>query len=209
MWLVFANTNRIRNKKLKLLAKPVALVIIVIGVGVGLPLASRFSDRYDIEKAIETAEITANYIHRISLRDQGSAYNLNIEYTPLGIVRAAPAAVNVTLFRPYLWEVRNPVMLLAAVEGTAFLFVTLYLFFRIGLLNFFRFLFNNPFLLASFVFSLTFAFAVGATTFNFGSLVRYKIPCLPFYGLVLAVAYGEYRRLSTARNQARFQVRSH
>lgn len=209
LWLVFENVGQIRNSKLRVLAKPASVLFVIIGVGVGLPLVSSYSDQYNIENALETAEVTANYIYRISVRDQGSAYDLNIEYTPLGILKAFPAAVNVTLFRPYLWEVRNPVMLLAALEGTAFLLITLFLLFKIGLLNLFRFVFSNPYLLASLAFSIAFAFSVGATTFNFGSLVRYKIPCLPFYGLVLAVAYGEYKRQLAERHQARFQVASH
>ena len=36
-------------------------------------------------------------------------------------------------------------------------------------------------ILFSFVFAIFFAFAVGLTTSNFGSLVRYKIPSLPFF----------------------------
>ncbi len=32
-----------------------------------------------------------------------------------------------------------------------------------------------------FLFSVVFALFIGATTLNFGTLVRYKIPCLPFY----------------------------
>jgi len=31
------------------------------------------------------------------------------------------------------------------------------------------------------LFALLFALFVGATTANFGTLVRYKIPCMPFY----------------------------
>ena len=30
-----------------------------------------------------------------------------------------------------------------------------------------------------------FAFAVGFTSFNFGALARYKIPCMPFYVIAL------------------------
>ena len=36
-------------------------------------------------------------------------------------------------------------------------------------------------LLFSFVFAIFFAFGVGLSTSNFGALVRYKIPCIPFY----------------------------
>jgi hypothetical protein len=200
LWLIFANARRIRNPRIRLLIKPFSLGILALTIAVGLPIISSYSERYSLDAAMETAEITANYIQRVSERDQGSVYTLDIEYTPLGLLAAAPAAINVTLFRPYLWEVRNPVMLLAALEGSAFLLITLFLLFKVGLFNFFRFIFSHPFLVASLTFSLIFAFAVGASTFNFGALVRYKIPCLPFYGLVLAVAYGEYQ---ARRRQAR------
>jgi hypothetical protein len=43
----------------------------------------------------------------------------------------------------------------------------------------------------SLIFSLIFAFAVGASSGNFGALSRYKIPCLPFYGAVLAILLGD------------------
>ncbi len=194
LWLVFEHANRIPNPQVRALARPLSIAAMVVFVLVGLPLASSYSHKYDVENVLETAETTANYIYRTSLRKGGSAYSLgDVNYTPLGMIRAFPKAVNVTLFRPYLWEVSNPVMLLAALEGTAFLAISLFLLFKIGVLNVIRFTLDNPFLFASLVFSIIFAFAVGFSTYNFGSLVRYKIPCLPFYGLVLAVTYGEYK----------------
>ena len=39
------------------------------------------------------------------------------------------------------------------------------------------------------VISIIFGFAVGFTAYNFGALVRYKIPCLPTVGIVLAALY--------------------
>ena len=38
-----------------------------------------------------------------------------------------------------------------------------------------------------FFFSILFALFVGATTLNFGTLVRYKIPCMPFYVIALVL----------------------
>jgi hypothetical protein len=49
-----------------------------------------------------------------------------------------------------------------------------------GLFGFWRKIFSNPLLLASTMFVLFFGFAVGLTTSNFGSLVRYRIPLVPF-----------------------------
>jgi hypothetical protein len=38
-------------------------------------------------------------------------------------------------------------------------------------------------------FALLFAVFVGTSTFNFGSLARYKIPCLPFFMAALSIIY--------------------
>jgi hypothetical protein len=54
----------------------------------------------------------------------------------------------------------------------------------------------------SFVFSLIFAASVGITSANFGTLVRYKIPLIPFYlsGLyILQSIANERRRTPTQR----------
>ena len=44
---------------------------------------------------------------------------------------------------------------------------------------------NLPDVLFALIFSISFAFAVGVSTFNFGTLVRYKIPLLPFFAVAL------------------------
>ena len=118
----------------------------------------------------------------------GAVYTLgDFDYSPAGMLRKLPLAINVTLFRPYLWEVNNPVMLLSALESLALFLFTLYVFYKRGVGATFKAIGSNPFLLFCFVFSLSFAFAVGIATYNFGSLVRYKIPLLPFYVAALLV----------------------
>jgi hypothetical protein len=47
-----------------------------------------------------------------------------------------------------------------------------------------------------FLFSLVFALFVGASTLNFGTLVRYKIPCLPFYAISLFLIYEKVKERS-------------
>ena len=206
LWLVFENTKRVKNKRIRVLIKPASALFVLVMIGVGLPILSSVSEQYSVEAALETAEVTANYINRVSVEKGGAAYDLgNVSYTPVGLIRVFPQAVIVSLFRPFLWEVRNPVMLLASLEGTALLLITLYLFLKVGMVNFFRTIFREPFVLASFAFSILFAFAVGFSTYNFGSLVRYKIPCLTFYGLVLAITYGEYRATLNQKDAYRLQ----
>lgn len=111
-----------------------------------------------------------------------TGYSLGeIEFTISGILSKFPAAVNVTLFRPYLTEANNPVMLIAAVEGLAFTLITLYVLYQVGLFRSLKLAFTTPFISFCMLYALFFAFAVGFATYNFGALVRYKIPCLPFY----------------------------
>jgi hypothetical protein len=42
------------------------------------------------------------------------------------------------------------------------------------------------------IFTVIFAFAVGISSANFGTLSRYRIPCLPLYGLALVLIYYRY-----------------
>jgi hypothetical protein len=48
---------------------------------------------------------------------------------------------------------------------------------------------KDPNLSFSLAFSIIFAFAVGISSYNFGALSRYKIPCLPFYAASLIILY--------------------
>ena len=75
------------------------------------------------------------------------------------------------------------------------LILTIYLLLRIKVINLFRLMFKHHFLFLSVTFSLFFAFSVGLTTSNFGSLVRYKIPAMPLYVASLYIIYAAYEEL--------------
>lgn len=137
---------------------------------------------------LKFADIAFGFQTWHSIFEGQSIYSLGeIEFTIAGVLSKFPAAVNVTLFRPYLFEAHNPVMLLTAVESTFFLFFTVYVFLRVGFFRAFRFVFREPFVGACIIFTLLFGFAVGFTSYNFGALARYKIPCLPFYFAALSI----------------------
>ena len=143
-----------------------------------------------MENIAKTAKITAYDIRFQTGRDAGSGYTLGeLDGSLSSMFRLTPQAINVSLFRPYLWEVNNPLMLLSALESLVFLILSLILIFkyRLGVLKSFR----NPDVSFSFIFSVILAFAVGVSSFNFGTLVRYKIPLLPFYSVALILIYYE------------------
>ena len=60
--------------------------------------------------------------------------------------------------------------------------------------GFFKTVFNNKFVLFSFVLSMLFALIIGFTTYNFGTMVRYKIMLLPFYYFMLVQIYSVYKQ---------------
>ena len=74
---------------------------------------------------------------------------------------------------------------------------TLFVFFKAGIKNFFLNIFKRAIVIYCLFFSLVFAIFVGATTLNFGTLVRYKIPCMPFY--IIALIFILY--YSTGKNK--------
>lgn len=116
------------------------------------------------------------------------------------MLKLAPAAINVSLFRPYLWEVKNPLMLLAAVESFCVLAFTLYVIWRKKFLIFGAL--SNPNVIFTLIFSISFAFAVGVSTFNFGTLVRYRVPVAPFF-LTALIIINAYEK--SDRNDAVFE----
>ena len=149
--------------------------------------------KYSLSKLVQTAKITAYDIGFFTGRDAGSHYSLGeLTGTFTDLIQKAPAAINVTLFRPYLWEVTNPLMLLSAIESLTFMILVFYVFFiKKGELFGSLKTPDIPFLLT---FSLIMAFAVGITSYNFGTLSRYKVPLLPYFLSAMMILKSEFPR---------------
>lgn len=126
--------------------------------------------------------------HLAETRDQ-SGYSLGeMEYTITGVLSKAPAAINVTFFRPYPWEIRNIATLLGALEAIFFLVFTVLVLIR-RRLQIFTYIFQNKEVLFLLSFALPFAFIVGLSSYNYGALSRYKIPAELFYLIALVIIY--------------------
>lgn len=63
--------------------------------------------------------------------------------------------------------------------------LTIYTIFRVGLRRIVSTIIKKPIVMYCLLYSLMFSLFVGATTLNFGTLVRYKIPGLPFYVIAM------------------------
>lgn len=115
--------------------------------------------------------------------DVGSSFSLGVEYDGSvgSLIRIAPAAIIATLYRPFLWESKKVSTLLSSIESMVIMFFTLSVFYKARPKGFVRPILKDPTIIYCLLFALLFALFVGATTANFGTLVRYKIPCMPFY----------------------------
>lgn len=182
LWVFNENNARIKSPVLRMLAKPLFFGVGAVVAVFAVTNLTKGNDEYDLDKIGERSKITSDYLYRVSLEQGGSAYSLGAQDgTVGGMVKLAPQAIVTSLFRPFLWEARNPVMLLSALEAAFFLFFTLRIFYRTGFIRTISIIAQTPMLTLCFVFALVFSASVAITSANFGTLVRYKIPMMPFY----------------------------
>lgn len=192
MWVFLQYSHRIRSRLVRALFFPVIIATVVGGFAYVSSSNPELLGGYSTDQLLETSAITREYILS-SGDDESSGYTLGaIDPTPLGMLKKLPAAVNVTLFRPYLWEARKPIVFFNALEAGIFLFLALKLLFQVGLKRIWRAITADPTIQFLLIFTVIFAFAVGISTYNFGSLSRYRIPCLPFFAMAMGLIYYRY-----------------
>lgn len=167
-------------------------------------------ERYSLEEIAQTANTTRGWISYASDKSDGSTYDLGkFEPTIQGMLSKFPQAVTVTLFRPFPWETRKAIVLFSALEALTFIFFTLKAFAKRGIIKTLQLIGKDPNLLFFLVFSLIFAFAVGISSYNFGALSRYKIPCMPFYSafVVVVLYYHQLQQPLTLPQLNKFKKR--
>lgn len=201
-WIFAKFYFKISNIAMRVLAVPFVLACVSVMGYIGINEIVEDDPRYALNNLAKTVQITAYDIRYWTGKDAGSGYSLGELDGSIGsIVKLAPSAVNVSLFRPYLWEVSNPLMLLSAVESLLNFLLTIYVLVKIrGKL--FRY-FQKPEIFFCLVFALIFAFGVGVSTYNFGTLARYKIPLIPYYLVMIGLIYESWKR---DKNNARLET---
>jgi hypothetical protein len=198
IWFYLGYLARFRSVVFKVIMVPFVFLASAACGYLAIRQVGKDDTRYSINELGKTAQVTAYDILYQTGKDAGSSYDLgDQDGTLTGLVKMAPRAVNVSLYRPYLWEVRNPLMLLSALESLSLLIVTIYL--MISGTRYIRKGIVNPDVLFCLIFSVTFAFAVGVSTYNFGTLSRYKIPLLPYFTLAL-ILLNHYVKLNRSED---------
>jgi hypothetical protein len=182
LWVFNEVTRDIKSTAVRWMVKPLFLGVGGLIAAYAITQLSAADERFNLDNIGAQSKLTADYLQQVSQTEKGSGYNIGVQDGSIGaMVKMAPQAVVVSLFRPFLWEARNPTMGLSALEATYFMFLTLRILWRVGLFKTLSAIGRVPVLTLCFIFSLIFAISVGISSGNFGTLVRYKIPLMPFY----------------------------
>lgn len=143
---------------------------------------------YSLDTMQKTAEGFKSWHTYLGDTQGGSSYSLgDVDYSPAGILRKAPLAISIALFGPFFWQIRNPVMLLSGIESLIFLYYFIKVFLNTRAYRAINIIFKDHLIMFCIPFVLIIALAVGITSFNYGALVRYKLPLIPFFAALIAL----------------------
>ncbi|HMN04330.1 MAG TPA: hypothetical protein PKD45_01270 [Flavobacteriales bacterium] len=210
LWLMYYRVAKLKNVLFRVMVLPMALLIMGSGIYAVLANMGDQLGKFSLDEAMETTMNIQRDMQRSE--EYGSNYfNVgDLDGTFGGTVKRFPAALNAALFRPYLWESRNVVMVLSALENTWLLAMALLMLWRTRVWFFLRCIRGNPMVMMMVSFTVVFGIIIGLTTPNFGALVRFKIPLVPL--LVSAyyiVDYLNRERLRCKSSGRRFSLKDY
>lgn len=191
IWTQSQIRKNLTNPVSKKIIKPTTLILSLLGGYLMINEISEDAGKYSIENMESVVRgFHSWHDYLASSRDQ-SGYTLGeISYTPLGILSKVPEGIFVTFFRPLPFvDTRNVATWFEAIQSFSLLIISIYVIIRAGLSKSILLIYRNKDVSAFIFFAMVFGFAVGFTSYNFGALSRYKIPCLPFYTAALAIIY--------------------
>ncbi len=208
LWLFYFRLVSIRNIMIKFVVLPFMAVMLV---GSSLFVLSRMGehlDKFALEGALETIHITQADLLREESYGSNSFNIGELDGTWTGVLSKFPVATNAALFRPYIWESPSVIVGLSGLENLWVLIIAVLALLRAGPLFFLRTIIGNPLVLMCMCFAILFAFTVGVTTPNFGALVRFKIPMIPFFlsSLYIIVFLAQMKQIRK-RNGRPFDLR--
>lgn len=189
LFIILYHLRRVKNMFLKSLIVLFFLSSSIAGFVLSLEniesALGNFIGKGSITKTIKSYQ--QNYNNQQTYAESNFSLGVEFDGTPSSMIKMAPAAIVATLYRPFIWESKKVSTLLSSLESLVIMMFTLFVMLRVGLFRFIKTLAREPAVLYCFLFAMLFSLFVGATTPNFGSLVRYKIPAMPFYVIALYI----------------------
>ena len=182
-WFYGLRVESIKTTFVRFLFVPIALILFISSFLIlynNLEILG-LQEYQDVDQTLEQAQV----IQQDLLRDEqygSNSYDVGeIDGTFSGMLKVAPIAIFTAILRPTVLEIGSPAMIFSAVENLILTIYITIIFLKVNPVRFFRYLFSDSFLVSSFVFILILGFGVGIAGTNFGALVRYRIPLIPFF----------------------------
>ncbi len=180
VWLFYARIGKIHNPLLRTIMIPAIYATIILGSYLVFVNTGDYFGKFSIDRALKTASITQNDLKQEYY--QGNSFDIG-EWEPNlsgALGKFVPATI-AGLYRPWIFESKNVVMLFSGLENLVIFALTCYALFRLKWKRFRLLIAAYPIVLYSLLFALLFGFMIGLSTSNFGALVRFKIPLIPLY----------------------------
>lgn len=207
LWLFYFRLVRIRNLLFKFVLFPITIVLFIGVTFFVLNKLGSAAGHFALDGALKSIEATQKDLIRVDSYGANSFDVGDFDGTWFGLVMKFPVAVNAALFRPYLWECNNFTMLLSGLENLWVLFFAVFAVLRAGPRFILKCMAGVPIITMSLTFALLFSFAVGVSTPNFGALVRFKIPMVPFFiGSLYIIVYLARIRQALHKEKLRFSL---
>lgn len=203
LWLNMRFGSKIKSAFLRALIMPFMLTLFGVGAYFGIGEIAQGTD-YSLDAIATETKITSEYLYKVS--KEGRAYKIGeLDGTFASMIKLAPQAIFISLFRPFFWESRSPVMLLAGLENAYLALLTLLVFWRVSIFKIIKTIRNEEFVLVALAFVIPFAFFIGVASSNFGTLVRYKIPMMPLYALSLFIILHKNKKRKKTKPKSQFE----
>jgi hypothetical protein len=140
---------------------------------------------FSADKILQTAEVIQTDFENNETYE-GKKYDLGIEdFSNTSLISVFPLAVTTAIFRPFIWEAGNLLMILNGLESLFLLYFTFRILWTGRNNNSLAVLFKTDYFIFSILYVLILAYFVGFTSGLFGILARLKAPILPFFVFLL------------------------
>jgi hypothetical protein len=174
-------SNKIdRGNIIRFLSKATFFIICIIGFSYFLQ--SSVAETFINEAKVVNLDLTNNVTYG------NNKYSLGeLEYSPIGMVKAFPVSVIAGIYKPLPWESFSLSLFFNGLESLFFIVLTIRFFIKKQLLQRLIIIQKTEFLVFSIFFVIIIAYIAGYTSIVFGLLVRIRAPLIPFFMLLLLV----------------------
>ena len=184
--IIWANNSflvSIKSNFIKFITFPIILFIIL---GSGYVIFNNLSalglGQYEnVDQTFEQAQIIQQDLLRSEQYGTNNYSIGTLDGTLSNSLKLAPLAIFTAIYRPSILEIGSPAMVISVIENLFLLLFSIYALSKTNPLRLLKQIFSSPILTYSLIFTVLFGFGVGIASTNFGALVRYRIPLIPFY----------------------------